>query len=68
MLNHTLLISTETVRQPMKTSSHLLSFLFETFTAHTLLAFFNPFPAAKEGWGVFCKYYLFLLSGIPKFK
>lgn len=49
MLNHTLLISTETVRQPMKTSSHLLSFLFETFTAHTLLlAFLNPFPAAKE--------------------
>lgn len=54
MLNHTLLITMETFKQTVKTSSHLLSSLFEAFMEHLLLlALFNPFLAAKEGWGFF---------------
>lgn len=55
MLNHTLLITMETFKQPVKTSSNLLSSLFETFVEHILLALFNPFLAAKEGWWGFVR-------------
>lgn len=49
MLNHTLLIITETFKQPVKTSSNLLSSLFETLMEHILIALFNLFLAAKAG-------------------